>query len=220
MFELLFYIVITLMTVSFIAILAKKQGIELIIGTFVGLIVISNVVANKIVGFWKFSIPAGIIAYSASFLLTDVLVEFYGKKQAKKAVWSGFFASIVSLLIIFIAIKWPSASFWQYQEEFSLVLKNTWRIVLASLVAYLISQNHDVWAFSFWKKKTKSKHLWFRNNASTIVSQAIDSFVFVFIAFYGLFPIIPIMIGLFVAKFLVAILDTPFIYLVRYFYSK
>lgn len=220
MIDILIYIIITLAIVSFVAILAKKNGVELIIGTFVGLIVISNVVANKLVVFWKFAIPAGIIAYSASFLLTDVLVEFYSKKKAQKAVWAGFFASVVSLLVIFIAIKWPSASFWTFQEEFNLVLKNTWRIVLASLVAYLLSQNHDIWSFNFWKKKTKGKFLWLRNNASTFVSQLIDTLVFVVIAFYGLFPIFPIIIGLLIAKLLVAVLDTPFIYLIRYFYKK
>ncbi len=220
MLDLLIYILALLFFVSLIAILAKKQGVELIIGAFVGLIVISNVVANKLVSFWSFAIPAGIIAYSASFLLTDILVEFYGKKIAKKAVWSGFFASILSLAVIFIAIEWQGASFWGYQEQFSLVLGNTWRIVLASVVAYISSQTHDIWSFAFWKKKTKSKHLWFRNNLSTTISQAIDTVIFVVIAFYGLFPILPIMIGLFIAKLLVAVLDTPFIYFVRYFYSK
>lgn len=80
------------------------------------------------------------------------------------------------------------------------------------MVAYLISQHHDVWAFNFWKKKTKGKHLWWRNNASTLVSQFLDSVIFVFIAFYGIFDVVPLIIGNYVVKIIIALVDTPFMY--------
>ncbi|PIZ54623.1 transporter, partial [Candidatus Uhrbacteria bacterium CG_4_10_14_0_2_um_filter_41_7] len=86
------------------------------------------------------------------------------------------------------------------------------RITVASFIAYLISQHHDVWAFHFWKKKTNGKHLWLRNNASTVVSQLIDTVVFTFIAFYGVLPIVPLILGTWVVKILIALIDTPFIY--------
>lgn len=220
MLEIFLFIILTLGIAFFSAILAKKFGKIFIIGAFVGFILIANILANKIVTFLWWAVPGGIIAYSATFLLTDILAEFYSKKDAKKAVWMGFFVSIILVLLVLIAIIWHPASFWTNQEAFKLILGNTWRIVLASMIAYLLSQNHDIWAFCFWKKKTKGKFLWLRNNASTIVSQLIDTVVFVFIGFYGLFPILPMIIGQFIAKTIIALLDTPFIYLVRFFYKR
>ena len=219
MLEIIGFIILTLTIVSFSAILGRKYGKEYIIGCFVGLIVIANVLANKIVDFLYWAIPAGVIVYSSSFLLTDILAEFYNKRDAKRAVWIGFFVNLILVVSILIAIYLPSASLWTGQESFVLILGNTWRIVVASLVAYILSQSHDVWSFCFWKKKTRGKALWFRNNASTIVSQIIDTIVFSFIAFYGLFPIIRIIIGHLIIKIVIAILDTPFIYGVRYFYK-
>ena len=102
------------------------------------------------------------------------------------------------------------------QEAYVLVVGMVPRIVLGSLVAYLISQLHDVWAFHFWKGKTKGKHLWIRNNASTIVSQLIDSVVFVTIAFIGVVPgsvLLMMIVVQYVSKVIIAIVDTPFIYL-------
>jgi len=97
------------------------------------------------------------------------------------------------------------------------------RIVLASLIAYLISQLHDVWAFDFWKKKLKGKYLWFRNNASTWVSQLIDSVIFSFIAFWGVFslPIFwQILLTTYIFKLIVAVIDTPFIYYAKLVFGK
>jgi len=92
------------------------------------------------------------------------------------------------------------------------------RIAFASLVAYVASQNHDVWAYHFWKRKTNGRFLWLRNNASTMVSQLIDSVVFCVIAFWGAFPFavfLQILATTYLFKWLVALFDTPFIYLGR-----
>ncbi|MFH1649731.1 MAG: queuosine precursor transporter, partial [Candidatus Woesearchaeota archaeon] len=94
------------------------------------------------------------------------------------------------------------------------VFSFTPRLVLASLVAYFISQFHDVWAFHAWKRRTKGKHLWLRNNASTIVSQFIDTVIVVVIAFYGVLPgLIELILGIWILKVIIAMLDTPFMYL-------
>ena len=81
--------------------------------------------------------------------------------------------------MLFIAGQLPSASFWNEQDSYNKILGSVPRIVFASMIAYLVSQNHDVIAFEIWKKITKGKFLWLRNNASTIVSQGIDTFLFV-----------------------------------------
>ncbi len=220
MIEVFIWIITVLLITTLIAVIAKKHGVEYLIGTFVALVVISNILANKIVIFMKWAVPAAVIAYSVTFFISNIISEFYSERQARKTVMIGFLANILLVVLVFIAIEWPSASFWNNQEAFELTLGNTWRIVLGSLIAYIISQNHDVWSFNLWKKVTKGRYLWMRNTLSTILSQFIDTIIFVTIAFYGLFPVIPTIIGLFIVKVIIALLDNPFIYFVRWIYRK
>lgn len=184
------------------------------IGMYAALIVVANILASKIVVFAGLFVPAAVIVYASSFLLTDMLSEFYGKKTAQKAVWTGFLANIMLVVSVYIAIIWEGAPFWENQEAFEAVLKNTPRIVFASMAAYLISQHHDVISYHWWMKKAP-KHLWLRNNASTIVSQALDTVIFISLAFYGTFPIGAMIVGQYTVKLLIALLDTPFIYAVK-----
>ena len=127
----------------------------------------------------------------------------------------GFLASVVSAIMIKIAIMIPSAPFWNNQEQYELILGSNFRIVLASMLAYLSSQYHDVWAFHFWKSITNGKYLWLRNNLSTSVSQLIDTVVFIVVGFYGTgTPILSMIVGQYIIKLVVAILDTPLVYLI------
>jgi len=210
---IILWILTTLLVVSFAAILAKKYGVEYLIGTMAALVVMASIFASKIVMFGPFTVPAGVIVFSMTFLITDILSEKWGKQTARKAVWVGFYASLVLVVSILIVTNWPAAPFaTEIANKMRDVLSLAPRIVLASFIAYIVSQNHDVWAFHFWKRKTKGKHLWLRNNASTIVSQLIDSVIFIVIAFYGLFPIFPLILGQWVVKVIIALLDTPFMY--------
>jgi uncharacterized integral membrane protein (TIGR00697 family) len=205
----------TLFLVSITSVIARKYGVEYIIGMYAALIVVANILASKIVIFAGLTVPAAVIVYASSFLLTDMLSEFYGKDMARKAVWAGFLANIMLVISVYIAIVWEGAPFWGNQEAFETVLKNTPRIVFASMVAYLISQHHDVISYHWWMGRFP-QHLWLRNNASTIVSQALDSVIFITLAFYGVFPIIPMIIGQYTVKLLIALMDTPFIYTVKH----
>lgn len=209
----LLWIIATLAVVSFAAVIGKKYGVEYIIAIAAALAIVANILANKIVVFGPFTVPAGVIAFSMMFLMTDVLSEKWGKKYARKAVWAGFYANLVLVVSLYIAIAWEAAP---YAAEsagmFAAVLRLTPRIFLGGIIAYLISQHHDIWAFHFWKKKTKGKHLWLRNNASTIISQLLDSVIFIVVAFCGVFPILPLIIGQWVVKIIIALIDTPFMY--------
>jgi queuosine precursor transporter len=216
----IFWILGMLSIASVAAIISKRHGVEYLIGMFAGAVVITAVVANKLVVFGPFTLSASIIVFSITFYLTDVISEFWGKKEAQKAVWAGFLADILLLFAIWVAIKWQPASFWPGQEAFTQTLGTTWRVASASLIAYIVAQNHDVWAYHFWKMKFKGKHLWIRNNFSTGVSQIIDSILFASIAFYGVAPVVPIIISTIVVKFIIAILDTPFLYAVRWYFEK
>jgi len=217
---LILWILLTLLVASLSAIIARRYGPEYIIGLYAAMVVIANILASKIVVFLFWEIDAGTIVYASIFLLTDMLSEFYGKKTAFKAVWAGFLANIVLAISVYIAINWQPAASWPYQEAFENVFSGTFRIILASMTAYLISQSHDVWAYNFWKRKTKGKYLWLRNNLSTIVSQLLDSVIFVTIAFFGVFPIVDMIIGLYFAKVIIALLDTPYLYAVRWYYGN
>lgn len=183
---------------------------------FAAALVISNVIAGKVVqvGFWL--VPAAVFAYPVTFALTDIISEIWGKRTAQKVVWIGFAASIVLVFYINLAIWLKPAPFYELNEQFKQVLGGTARIVIASLLAYIASQTHDVFAFHFWKKVTKAKHLWLRNNASTMVSQLIDTAIFIPVAFYGIVPtnvLLNMMISQYTLKLIIALLDTPIVYL-------
>ena len=195
------------------AIVAKRYGVEYLIALVSALVVMANIFANKIVVFGPFTVSAGVIVFSMIFYLTDIISEKWGKKLARKAVWAGFFSNLVLIISVYIVIHWQPAPFAvEFSGTFSKVLALTPRITIASFIAYLISQHHDIWAFHFIKKKTNGKHLWLRNNVATITSQLIDSVIFITIAFYGIFPVLPLILGQWIVKIIIALIDTPFIY--------
>lgn len=214
--NILFWILLTLTGATATILLSEKYGYEIIIGVFAGLIVTAQVLANKTVTILEFTVPAGVLVYSTSYLLTDVLAELHGKKEAKKAVWSGFMASILLVLSINIAIAWPSAAFWKAQEAFTTTLGTTWRIVAASLAAYVVSMNTDVFIFHKIKDYTGESKLYLRNVVSTGIAQFIDTVIFIMVAFYGVMPVVPLIIGQYIIKLAIAALDTPYIYAVKW----
>lgn len=186
-------------------------------------IVVCNIQVLKIIEIFGMVATLGNILYGSIFLATDLLGEAFGKKEAQRGVWLGFFA------LLFMTISMQFALLFQPHESdfISQSLQNIFglvpRVAFASIVAYLTSQLHDVWAFHFWRDKTKGKHLWLRNNASTLVSQAIDSVVFVLIAFYGMFEtniLTSILLTTYFIKVIVALLDTPVIYIGRWVLNK
>ena len=225
MYEYFVWIVLTLAMATTAIVLSKKHGIVYAIGMYAGFVVVANVIACKILTFGPMTIPAGFLVYSSTFLITDAISEFWGKEQAKKAVWVGFLANIMLVISVWIAVKWAYPDWWTNpgQEAYSAVLGFVPRLVLASMIAYLVSQHHDVWAYDKWRQITKGKYLWLRNNCSTFVSQALDTTIFITIAFYGTMPndvLLSMVVWQYVAKLLVAVIDTPFLYITRWFMKE
>lgn len=180
---------------------------------FAGGMAVSACIGSKLVNVFGLTASATVLAYSITFLMTDVISEVWGKKRANKIVFAGFVAIVIGYLLIKIAIVWPAAPFWAEQAAFEKLFGVSLRIIVGGLIAYLVSQFHDVWAFHFWRGVTKGKHLWLRNNLSTLVSQFIDTTIFATIAFYGITPLMPLILGHYVVKVGIALLDTPFAYL-------
>jgi uncharacterized integral membrane protein (TIGR00697 family) len=183
---------------------------------FVTCLITANIITVKLISVWGWVVPAGIIAYPLTFLFTDVITELYGRKVASRVVWLGFGASILMVILVVGGGLLKPAAIWEGQAAYESVLGVVPRIVLASMIAYLVSQHHDVFAFSFWRQKTKARFLWLRNNASTMVSQALDTGLFITIAFWGTVPnsvLVNMLVTQYVIKLVIAALDTPFCYL-------
>ena len=191
-------------------------------------VIVANIQVVQTVELFGFVSTLGNVIYATSFLITDILSENYGKKEATKAVWIGFFSLISMTILMNIALLYTPLEGDDFalatREATSTIFSLMPRIAIASLTAYLLSQTHDVWAFHFWKNRfPEYRHLWIRNNLSTMVSQIIDSAVFVLIAFYGVFEttvLFEIFLTTYFLKFIVAIADTPFVYWGKQIHQK
>ena len=186
-----------------------------IFGTLLG-----NIAVCKTIDLFGVSTTAGNVLYASTFLVTDILSEKYGKKEATKAVKYSFAIMLLWLLGTQLNLMYmPNANDYispSLQVVFGLVP----RITIASLIGFVCSQNIDVFLYHFIWSKTgeNTKKLWLRNNGSTLISQAIDTVIFTTLAFWGVYPtevFISILITTYVFKAIVALLDTPFIYLAR-----
>ncbi|MDG5787461.1 queuosine precursor transporter [Evansella sp. AB-P1] len=194
----------------------KLTKLLLLSGIFFGALLVSNVISTKLFTVGGIVLTAGLLAYPLTFLITDSISEVYGKAIAKKVVIIGLIINLLMIGLFYLAITLPPAGYWELQREFEMILGAVPRMVAASLIAYSISQLFDVHLFHKLKAKTNGKHLWLRNNMSTLASQLLDSIIFVFIAFIGTMPLsaLFVMIGTqYVVKLAIALADTPFIYL-------
>lgn len=182
-------------------------------------IIVCNIEVLKTVQLFGLTTTLGNVLYASVFLATDILGEMHGKEDAKRGVILGFLALLLSTFYLQVALLFiPDASDFA-QPHLEALFGFLPRVALASVTAYLVSQLHDVWAFHAWREKTGGRHLWLRNNASTLVSQLLDSLVFCTIAFAGVYPMAvfwEIVASTYLIKALVAVLDTPFIYLARH----
>ena len=195
-----------------------------LLGIFIASLVTCNLIANKFVtvnlGFKVFIVSAGILPYPLTFLVTDLISEIYGQKKANLVVFSGFVASIFVLSFLWLGAQFNSIPNSIVDDStYNAVFQNAWRLITASMIAYLFAQFIDVRIFHFWKKLTNGKHLWLRNNGSTIASQLIDTTLVISILFVGVWDtdqILSAIIDGWIFKMLMALLDTPIIYVVIY----
>ena len=188
--------------------------------TFIAALVVCNLIANKFItidlGFKTFVISAGVLPYPITFLITDILSEIYGKKKTARIVWAGFGASLFVLGVLLLAQQFTAIAGSPVDDEtFNKVFGNSWRVIFASMTAYLCAQLIDVRIYHFWKEKTAGKHLWLRNNFSTVLSQLVDTTLVVCVLFLGVrshSEIIQFILDGWLFKILCAFIDTPLLY--------
>ena len=198
----------------------KEQFYIFLSAIFIASLVTCNLIANKFVtvdlGFKVFIVSAGILPYPLTFLVTDLISELYGQKKANLVVLSGFVASMFVLLFLWLGGQFNAIPSSIVNDDiYNSVFQNAWRIIAASMIAYLFAQFIDVRIFHFWKRLTNGKHLWLRNNGSTIASQLVDTTLVIMILFVGVWEsdqIISAIIDGWLFKMLMAGIDTPIIY--------
>lgn len=171
---------------------------------------------------YTMSVPVGVIAYPFTFLATDLLSELYGRKKAQLVVWVGFWMNVFMLFLMTVNHWLPntggvSGGLDLFEGVYEFMIGNT----IASMIAYLVAQTVDVRLFHFWKRLTQGKHLWLRNNASTTVSQLVDSTTILTILFLAgnlgeeidtLGKLMILILNSYLFKFFFALFDTPLCY--------
>lgn len=195
-----------------------KAGLQVAIATS---ILLANLQGPKLTVIFGFETSLGVIFYSSIFFATDVLSENYGKREASKAVWMGFAVSVIVVLMLSLALLYqpsdrPFAV--SVHESFATIVNFTPRFVIGSLLAYIISQRFDVWAFHRIKAMTGERWLWLRNNGSTMSSQIVDTVIYSLVAWWGVVDLrTALALGAvkYGFKVVIAAIDTVFIYWAR-----
>jgi uncharacterized integral membrane protein (TIGR00697 family) len=169
----------------------------LVVAVFVTALIISNIIAVKLIDVFGVILPAAVVLFPLSYIIGDVLTEVYGFSRARQAIWTGFACNLLAVIAIWVAGALPAASFWSVgsfkgaetaQQAYQAILGFTPRLLLASFLAYLAGEFLNAAVLAKLKVKTSGRYLWLRTISSTIVGQGADSLVFITVAFSGILP--------------------------------
>ncbi len=170
---------------------------DVVVAFFVATLIISNIIAAKLVHIAGMVLPAAVILFPMTYILGDVLTEVYGYARARRAIWTGFAANALAVVAIAVGGWLPPAPFWnlgvypgpeQAQQAYDALLGFTPRLLAASFTAYLVGEFLNAWVLAKLKVRTRGRYLWLRTIGSTIVGQGADAAVFISLAFWGVLP--------------------------------
>lgn len=222
--DLLWFVTIAV-DLSFAILLYRLFGRQGLYASIVLSLLLANLQGPKLTEIFGLQTSMGVILYSSIYFATDLLSEKYGKAEATRAVMIGFTVSVIIIVMISLSLLYQPARdpdvavFAQSVHEATTTIFNfTPRFVFGSLLAYLISQRLDVWFFHVIKEWTEGRHLWLRNNLSTMCSQALDTVIYGLVVWWGVVDLATAMqlaLAKYLFKLIIAIVDTPFIYLAR-----
>lgn len=201
----------------------RYKYFDIILGLFVAVLLISNVASSKVLDLGPFTFDGGTILFPISYIFGDILTEVYGYKRSRRVIWTGFFAAFLMSAVFMIVGKLPPAADWPNQEAYEKILGLTPRIVIASLIAYFAGEFSNSYTLAKMKILSKGKWLWSRTIGSTIIGEGIDTLLFVFIAFYGVFPgdlIISVLLSNYIFKVSFEAVFTPVTYMAVGFLKK
>ncbi len=193
--------------------------LQMLFALFICLIIWMNLLGWKIVSLFWTPVSVGIFMVPLTFLITDIVAEVFWKKIVNTFIIWWCISLIVIFIFTIIFVYLEPHSRYDFNAQYKIIFGSSLRMIIASFLAFIISQFHDIIAFEWWKKKTNWKYLWLRNNLSTIVSQFIDTFIFIMIAFYQISPkftfmfIISMSIPYYLFKVSFALIDTPLVYI-------
>lgn len=180
--------------------------------------ILANVITAKNANVFGLSTAIGTVMFASTFLATDILSECYSKQDAKKAVLLGLFADILLIVSTQIALLYIPSPFDYADDSMRVLFSLNLRISIASAVMYFIANIADIYIFNKLKEKTGGRKLWLRNNLSTILCNCLENFGFIFLAFVGVYTLKDIFIialSTSIVEMIVAILDTPFLYIAK-----
>ncbi len=201
----------------------KYKYFDIILGFFVAVLLISNVASSKIVDLGPFTFDGGTILFPLAYIFGDILTEVYGYKKSRRVIWTGFAAAFLMSLIFIIIGKLPAAPGWENQEAYEKILGLTPRIVAASLLAYFAGEFSNAYTLAKMKIFTQGRKLWSRTISSTVIGQAIDTLLFVVIAFWGVLPaslLLSVIVSNYIFKIGFEILATPLTYAIVNFLKR
>lgn len=180
--------------------------------------VLANIITAKNVNIMGLSTAIGTVMFASTFLATDILTESYSVEDAKKAVRIGLFSNIILIVSTQIALLYTPSEFDYANDAMKTLFSLNLRISIASAVMYYVANMADIYVFSKIKEKTAGKKLWLRNNVATILCNCLENFGFIGLAFAGIYnfaTIMTIAISTSIIEAIVAVCDTPFLYIAR-----
>jgi hypothetical protein len=187
----------------------------IITAIFVSCLITANVIAVKVISAGPFIFPAAIVVFPISYIFGDILTEVYGYRTARKIIWLGFACNLLFVFFAWIGQILPPASFWDGQAAYINILGYTWRLLAASICGYLVGEFVNSFIMAKMKILTKGRWLWSRTIGSTLAGQALDTSLFIIIAYVGTPSFVPIMILFhWLAKVLIETASTPFTYVI------
>ncbi len=203
--------------------LKKRNFLPVIAGLFVGILVLSNILATKMIQLGPFVFDGGTLLFPFSYIFGDVLVEVYGYKTSRKVIWTGLVMLVLMSLNIWLIGVLPAQAEWTLQADFNNILFPMPRIALASIFGYFFGEYSNSVVLSKLKIKTEGKHLWIRTIGSTLIGELVDSILFVAIAFLGMYSINILLImalSNYLFKTVIEVVFTPLTYKIVSFVKK
>ncbi|MCX8109692.1 MAG: queuosine precursor transporter [Syntrophorhabdaceae bacterium] len=188
----------------------------IIASIFVTCIITSNIISVKLINVFGIILPAGVIIFPVSYIISDILTEVYGYSKSRRIIWLGFLCNLMLTVFIWLSGIIKPAQFWDGQAAYERILGFTPRLLMASFIAYLVGEFANAYVLARMKMATKGRWLWSRTIGSTLVGQGLDSLVFITLSFIGTIPLgalFSMAVSQWLFKTLYEVCVTPFTYI-------